>query len=164
MRCAGMIVQQRGEIIRNASFLQNCLPASAKKSNWRGDSDAPPGLWFVKAAFPRISLRFILGYYRWPLRGQRIVLAIKESVPAIDFCKRLRLSAFRASCNIALRRVSKKQIGATCKIRWRVHEASGHDFSRAASCVKKMLGFSPCVSLLSSICNSAAARKKQNCM
>ena len=42
------------------------------------DSSAPTGLWIVLAAFPRIppSLRSgsILGYYRWPLRGQIIAL------------------------------------------------------------------------------------------
>ena len=40
------------------------------KRNRRGDSNAPPGLWLLLVAFPRIPLRSILGYYRWPLRGQ----------------------------------------------------------------------------------------------
>ena len=46
--------------------MQNYLPASAKKSNRRGDSDAPTELWLVKAAFPRISLRFILAIIDGP--------------------------------------------------------------------------------------------------
>ena len=56
----------------NAVDPQAKLPSvqCTKNQIGEGNSDAPMGLWLVKAAFPRIPFRSILGYYRWPLRGQ----------------------------------------------------------------------------------------------